>query len=187
MLLLAGKVPVMSMFVERRAEMREKRSTAMIAVVMFLLAAAAFGPGLAIAEEKTAVETNMEILAEKLKADKKLVVAANLALTDTESEAFWPLYEEYQKGLQGLHERTVKVIMAYAEAYNADTLTDEQALKLLKESMAVSAEELKMRKDLVTKLAKVLPGKKVTRYIQIENKIAAVIDYELAAEIPLVE
>ena len=162
-----------------------KRSMTMVALL--LLAAAAFGPGLAIAQEKTAVETNMEILAEKLEADKKLVVAANLELTDAESEAFWPIYDEYQKSLQGIHERMVKVIMAYADAYNAENLTDEQALTMLKESMSISADELKMRKGLVTKLAKVLPGKKVTRYMQIENKIAAVVDYELAAEIPLVE
>jgi hypothetical protein len=163
-----------------------KRSM-MITVGLFLLAATAFGPSLAIAGEKTAADTNMEILAEKLKADKKLVVAANLELTDAESEAFWPIYEEFQNSLQGLHERYVKVIMAYADAYNADTLTDEGALKLLKESMSIQADEMKMRKDMVTKIAKVLPGKKVTRYIQIENKIAAVVDYELAAEIPLVE
>ena len=162
-----------------------KRS--MTIVALLLLVAAAFGPGLAIAQEKTAIETNMEILAEKLEADKKLVVAANLELTDAESEAFWPIYDEFQKGLQGLHERTVKVIMAYADAYNADTLTDDGAINLLKESMSIQADEMKMKKDLVTKLAKVLPGKKVTRYVQIENKIAAVVDYELAAEIPLVE
>ena len=162
-----------------------KRS--MTIVALLLLAAAAFGPGLAIAQEKTAVETNMEILAEKLEADKKLVVAANLVLTDAESEAFWPLYAEYQKSLQGIHERMVKVIMAYADAYNAESLTDDGAIKLLKESMSISADELKMRKDFTTKLAKVLPGKKVTRYMQIENKIAAIVDYELAAEIPLVE
>lgn len=162
-----------------------KRS--MTIVALLLLVAAAFGPGLAIAQEKTAVETNMEILAEKLEADKKLVVAANMELTDAESEAFWPIYDEYQKALQGLHARYLKVIMAYADAYNADTLTDEGAIKLLKESMSIQADEMKMRKDLVTKLAKVMPGKKVTRYVQIENKIAAIVDYELAAEIPLVE
>jgi hypothetical protein len=181
---LAGNVPVISMTTGRRVEMK---NTAMLTVAMFLLAAAAFGPGLAIAQDKTSVETNMEILAEKLEADKKLVVAANLVLTDAESEAFWPLYAEYQEGLKGLHERMVKVIMSYADAYNADTLTDEQALTLLKESMSISADELKMRKGFVTKLAKVLPGKKVTRYMQIENKIAAIVDYGLAAEIPLVE
>ena len=162
-----------------------KRSMTMVALL--LLTAAAFGPGLAIAQEKTADEANMEILAEKLKADKKLVVAANMVLTDAESEAFWPIYEEFQKDLQLLHERHVKVITAYADGYNADTITDESAMKLLKESMSIQADELKMKKDFVTKLAKVLPGKKVVRYMQIENKISAVVNYELATEIPLME
>lgn len=159
----------------------------MVMIALSILVITAFGPGLAIAQEKTADEANMEILAEKLKADKKLVVAANMMLTDAESEAFWPIYEEFQKDLQVLHERYVKVIMAYADGYNADTITDESAMKLLKESMTVDADEAKMRKDYITKLSKVLPGKKVVRYMQIENKISAVVDYELAAEIPLME
>ncbi len=159
----------------------------MVMIALSILVITAFGPGLAIAQEKTAVETNMNILAEKLKADKKLVVAANMVLTDAESEAFWPIYEEFQKDLQILNERYVKVIMAYADGYNADTITDESAMKLLKESMTVGADKAKMRKDYITKLSKVLPGKKVVRYMQIENKISAIVDYELATEIPLVE
>ena len=162
-----------------------KKSAMMVALTLLVIAA--FGPSLAIAEEKTAVETNMEILAEKIQADKKLVVAAEMSLTDAESEAFWPIYDAYQKDLQLLHERTVKVIMAYADGYNADTITDEGAMKLLKESMMVSADEMKMKKEYIGKLSKVLPGKKVVRYIQIENKIGAVVNYELAAEIPLME
>ena len=42
----------------------------------------------------------MEILRQKIKADKKLVVAANLKLTDAEGTAFWPVYDAYQKDLQ---------------------------------------------------------------------------------------
>jgi hypothetical protein len=166
---------------------RRDRMKRIMTFVALIVAAAFLAPSFAVAEEKTAAETNMEILAEKLQADKKLVVAANLDLTDAESEAFWPIYDEYQNGLKGMHERYLKMIMAYAEAYNANSLTDEQAMKLLKESMTIQAEEMKMKKDIATKLSKVLPGKKVVRYIQIENKIAAVVDYELAAEIPLVE
>ena len=162
-----------------------KRSMTMVALL--LLTAAVFGPSLAIAEEKTAVDTNMEILAEKIKADKKLVVAANMDLTDAESEAFWPIYEDYQKELHALNERVGKVIASYAEAWNADSLTDESAMKLMKEAMAIDADELKMKKDLMAKLAKVLPGKKVTRYMQIESKIRALVNLELAAEIPLME
>lgn len=157
------------------------------ALALFLLAAVLAIPGLVFAQEKSADSTNMEILAEKLKADKKLVVASNMTLTDAESKGFWPIYEEYQKDLQALNDRLKKTIESYAEAYNANTLTDEAAKKLIDEAIAIDEAEVQMRKTYATKLATVLPGKKVARYLQIENKIRALVRYELAAGIPLVE
>jgi hypothetical protein len=164
----------------------QKNSVTTILAV-FLLAVVIAGPGLVIAQEKSAEDTNMEILREKLKADKKLVVAANMTLTDAEAKAFWPIYEEYQKELQALNGRLEKAITSYAEAYNANTLTDEMAKKLTDDAIAIDEAEIQMRKTYATKLASALPGRKVARYLQIENKIRALVRYELAAEIPLVE
>lgn len=156
-------------------------------LALFLLTAIVAAPGPAFAQEKSSDETNMEILREKLKADKKLMVAANMTLTDAEAKAFWPLYEEYQKELQAINARLEKTIESYAEAYNANTLTDEVAKKLSDEAMAIDEAEVQMRKTHAAKLATVLPGKKVARYMQIENKVRALVRYELAAQIPLVE
>ena len=164
----------------------QKRFTATI-IMTFLVAAVCAVPASVFAQEESAEETNMEILKEKLKADKKLLVAANMSLTDAEAKAFWPIYEEYQKELQALNGRLETTITSYAEAYNANTLTDEAAKKLTDEALAIDESEVQMRKTYATKLAKVLPGKKVARYLQIENKIRAMVRYELAAGIPLVE
>lgn len=163
----------------------KKNSVTFLAV--FLLVVVFAMPGLVIAQEKSADSTNMEILRDKLKADKKLMVAANMSLTDAEAKSFWPVYEEYQKELQALNARLKKTIESYAEAYNANTLTDETAKKLSDEAIAIDEAEVKMRKTYATKLAAVLPGKKAARYLQIENKVRALLRYELAAEIPLVE
>jgi hypothetical protein len=133
------------------------------------------------------VDTNMQILLEKVKADKKLVVAANMELSDTEGKAFWPIYDAYQKDLQGLNDRLAKTIMAYADAYNKNALTDDLANRLTTEALAIDQDEIAMRKTYATRLSAVLPGKKVARYLQIENKIRAAIRYELAAGIPLVQ
>ena len=57
------------------------------------------------AEEKKADASNMEILREKIQADKKLVVAANMDLTEAEAKAFWPIYQEYQDKLTKINER----------------------------------------------------------------------------------
>jgi hypothetical protein len=141
----------------------------------------------ALAQAQSAADTNMQILREKVKADKKLVVAANMDLTDAEAKGFWPIYEAYQKDLQALNERMKKAILSYADAYNDKTLTDQKAKQLSDEALAIDEQEIKMRKDCAAKLTPILPGKKVARYLQIESKIRAALRYELAGGIPLVE
>ena len=139
------------------------------------------------AQNQSAAEANMQILRDKIKADKKLVVAANMELTDAESKGFWPVYEAYQKDLQSLNQRLKKTILSYADAYNNKTLRDAKAKQLADEAIAIDEQEIQMRKACAAKLASILPGKKAARYLQIENKVRAVLRYELAAEIPLVE
>jgi len=131
--------------------------------------------------------SDMQILAQKIKSDKKLVVAANLQLTEDEAKGFWPVYEAYQKELEGINKRLLGTIKRYAEAYNKGPVSDETAKKLINEAIAIEEAEVKLKRSYVPKLEKVVPGMKVARYIQIENKIRAIGKYELAAQIPLVQ
>ncbi|MGQ0578262.1 MAG: hypothetical protein ACT4PQ_05045 [Betaproteobacteria bacterium] len=132
-------------------------------------------------------DSDMEILAQKIKADKKLVVAANMELTDNEAKGFWPVYEAYQEELQGINQRLLGTVVSYADAYNKGPVSDETAKKLINEAIAIEDAEVKLKRTYMPKLEKVIPGMKVARYMQIENKIRAIIRYELAAQIPLVE
>jgi hypothetical protein len=139
-------------------------------------------------QAQEAEQMNMEILKEKVKADKKLVVANNMTLTDAEAKNFWPLYDGYQKELGQINERLMSTVKSYADAYNAGKgeLTNDQAKKLIGEALAVDESEVKLRQSYAAKLEKVLPATKVARYLQIENKIRAIVKFELAALIPLV-
>ena len=157
----------------------------MKALYAVVAAAAVLASPAVIAQEPSAA--NMEIVREKVRADKKLLVAANMNLTEQEAAAFWPVYEAYQKDIGALNERTRKAIESYASAYNQGTVPDETAKKLLNEVLAIEGAELDMRKSYVPKFEKVLPAAKVARYYQIENKIRAAIKYELAEGIPLVQ
>ena len=132
-------------------------------------------------------QDDMQILREKIKADKKLVVAVNMGLTESEAKGFWPLYEAYQKDLHKVNERLGKLILDYADAYNKGMVPDATAKKLLKEALNIEEAELKLKRAYVPKLEKALPEWKVARYLQIETKIRAIVKYELAAEVPLVE
>ena len=130
---------------------------------------------------------NMEILREKIKADKRLLVATNMDLTESEAKGFWPVYEEYQKDLVAINQRIGKLIEKYAADYRANTLTDEKAKVLIDELVAIEQAEANLKTTYVPKLSKVLPQKKVARYLQIENKIRAVVKYELAGAVPLAQ
>ena len=154
--------------------------------VVYALSAMMLMAGQVAAQDKS-VNTNMEILKEKIKADKKLLVADNMQLTDSEAKGFWPIYDAYQTDLAKINERLGKAISGYAEAYDKDTLTDTQARQLTTDVIGIEESEVKLRRTYVGKLGKVLPGKKVARYLQIESKIRALIRFDLASRIPLVE
>ena len=133
-----------------------------------------------------AANTNQDILIQKIKADKKLLVAANMELTDAEGKKFWPLYDAYQKELEKLNIRLGKTINEYAEAFNKGPIPNDTAKKLLNEVMAIDEAEMKLKRTSADKVGKVLSATKTARYIQIENKIRAVLKADLAANIPLV-
>ena len=99
----------------------------------------------AVALAQTTATTNMEILRQRIKADKKLVVAQNLQLTDAEGTAFWPVYDAYQKDLQQVNQRLTAVILAYANAYSKGPVGNDVAKKLLDEALAVDEAEAKLK------------------------------------------
>ena len=131
-------------------------------------------------------DTNMEILKEKLKADKKLLIAGNMDLTDAEAKQFWPMYDSYQKELDGINKQLGQTIKEYADAFNKGTIPNDTAKKLLGEALSADEQEVKLKRTYAEKLGKVLPATKVARYIQLENKIRSLIKFELAQQIPLV-
>ncbi len=155
-----------------------KRSIIVMLMVTALMVALG---GIAAAQDQIA--NNMELVKQKVRTDKKLFIAENMALTEAQAKEFWPVYESYQAELEKNFERMAKLIKLYAENY--ETLTDEMAKKIVNEWFAIDDKELKLRKSYLPKFQKVLPDIKVARYFQLERKILATVDYAMAANIPL--
>jgi hypothetical protein len=143
----------------------------------------ALGAVPALAQDKPA--DNMQIVREKVRADKKMFVAANMELTESEAKAFWPVYDTYQDELFLLRTRTLKLIKDYGDAY--EKMSNDKAKAMLDELMKIDSLGLKLRQAYLPKFRQVLPEVKVVRYYQIENKINAALMYELAANIPLMK
>ncbi|MEA5113684.1 MAG: hypothetical protein VB050_06590 [Geobacteraceae bacterium] len=154
-------------------------------IIFILISALSISLPLFAAQEPT--ESDMQIMLEKIKADKKLLVAANMELTETEAQRFWPVYDEYQAELDKLNGRVADLIQAYAAEYNKNTMTDDKARKMVTELISIDQAEAAIKKMFAPKLYKALPAIKVARYLQIENKIRAALRYELADAVPLVK
>jgi len=136
-----------------------------------------------MAQDKPA--DNMQLVREKIRADKKLFVAENMQLTESEAKTFWPVYEAYQEEHGKLWDRMLKLIEGYAKNYQ--TMSDDTAKKLLDDYLQIEADVLKLKNAYLPKFRSVLSEKKVARYYQLENKVDAVLSFELAAQIPLVK
>lgn len=134
-------------------------------------------PVLALADE--ALDLKKKILFDQ----KRLVVMENMDFTEEEAAAFWPVYEEHQEELFQINQRGAKLILAYASVYQ--TLTDEQAVKLVDEYYDIQDDRLAVMKKMAAEVGKTLPGKKAFRYMQVESKLSAIGRFELAKEIPL--
>ena len=130
-------------------------------------------------------EDSMLMLRQQLMGDKKQLVASYMDLSETEAKAFWPLYEQYQKNLDKINDRLATLIVTFAKEYRADTLTDDKATALLDDLLAIEEAEARFRRGFAPALGKALPGRKAARYMQLENKIRAIVKSELAAQVPL--
>lgn len=132
-----------------------------------------------------AAKANLEILRDTIRANRKALVAANLTLSDDEASRFWPVYDRYRTELTAVDDRLVKVVEDYTASFPG--LSNEKAMKLVDDYLSAEGDRVRVRRAYLGEIAKVLSGRKVARFYQIENKMDAVLRYDLASEIPVVE
>jgi len=143
-----------------------------------------FGSRGAMMEEQA--EATMKAVRADLKRDTREVIAKYLNLTPHEAKGFWSRYDEYEKDMDQIDNRTRKLITNYAEAYTEGELSQLKAEQLLSETLDIDRSRNALREAYVGKFLSVVSVKTVARFYQLENKIHAIEMYDLAVHIPLV-
>ena len=118
---------------------------------------------------------------------KKLVVLENLTLSDEESAKFWPLFRDFQEGSYDLEEKQIDMILFYMK--NHKSLTDEQASALINLYFLTADNRRKLLRDFAFALEfeKVLPAKKIFRFLQVQQNIEAIEQNEISKKVPVLE
>ena len=153
-----------------------KTKTTLFAIGLIIIISPVFGQS---------IDDYIEVARDVLHAEKKAVVADAMTLSDAESGPFWELYNEYNAELYKVHTKRVNIIKDFAVNY--ESMSDAKADELWTNSMAYQGELLKLNKAYYKKFKKIIPAGKAALYFQLENKIATLINAELALEIPLVD
>jgi hypothetical protein len=153
-------------------------------LITTLLAAAVLLGATGSASAQTEADVISAVRAQ-IGANRQALVAENLGLTESESEAFWPVYREFHNERDQLMDRRVKMLTDFRD--NFETLTDDQAKDILDGYFDLQSDLLKLNKKFVKKFDKILPKKTTLRFFQIENKLDTIIDYDLAQVVPLAQ
>ena len=152
-----------------------------------LFAVAAMAALIAFAQDKTdktADVTDMQALRAAAKSDKHALVASTLNLTHAEAKRFWPIYDTYQRNLDLTSRR--RVVALEGLLFRDKAITNLAARNVITELMAVDEAEVKARHTLRNRLMRALPPIKAARYLQLEDKLQAIRDYDVASTVPLI-
>jgi len=127
----------------------------------------------------------IEILRSDLRTQKKAILTQALALSEAESDAFWPIYNEYEAEIIKVNDARVAIIKEYGANYN--TMTDVVAKDLVKRSFKWQEDRTKLMKKYHGKFEKALTPVVAARWVQAEHAIDTMIDVQVASELPLIK
>ena len=137
------------------------------------------------APAQTALDEQIALTRQSAHADRKIILLGNINLTADESGLFWPAWDKYRSEAAANGDRMLALIQDYAANY--EQMTDQKASELLADYFSIEMQRLVIKQKFSQDINLFMPEVKVMRIIQVENKLDAAIDLQLASQIPLVK
>ncbi len=149
---------------------------------LFVLSVSCLGQ--VTAATTAAAEKDLDLMRRDLKSEKKQILAMNVSFTADEATKFWPVYDAYAQDMSTHYDQFYALIKDYAA--HQQTLTDSQAVALIKRWNDIQIDLAKTREKYIPLVEKVIPGRKAALFFQIDRRLYALMDLQIASEIPLV-
>jgi hypothetical protein len=130
-------------------------------------------------------DENLKLFRKDLRSQKKQIIAANMGLTDSEAQQFWPIYDRYTAELVTIMDKKYALLNEYAQNYT--NMTNEQADTYIQGRAAVEESVMQLRLKYLPIVRKALSGKSTARFFQMDWRLGLIIDLQLASQIPLIE
>ena len=145
---------------------------------------AAPGPVTGTASDQASSDEDIKLFRKDLRSLKKQIIAANMDLTDTEAEQFWPIYDRYTAELAKIYDTKFAVLNEYAQNYT--TVTGKQAERYINGRAAVEESTLHLRRKYIPIFREVLSGRLTALFFQLDWRLGLIMDLQLASQTPLI-
>ena len=155
----------------------------MTKLLIAFTALAAFGVADAALAQTTNVKDDTQLLISQIQTDKRAVVLSAMQLTDAEVAAFTPIYDKYQADMKKQFEGAVEMLNKFAANYGS--MTDDAAKDIMKDWFKLRDARNDTMKKYAKEMGRALPPTKVLQWVQIENKLNALLDVQAASVIPV--
>ncbi len=157
--------------------------TRTILAVLALAVAATSAPAALAQEPNAAGIAEVQQLRAAAQKNKRALVAQTLDLSAAEAKKFWPVYDAYQSDLANFQrQRNTALELVVMQD---KPMTNRYAKNLANELLGIEEQEIKSRRKMHNAAMKALPPKKAAQYLQLEQKLRAVQDYDIAVAFPL--
>lgn len=126
----------------------------------------------------------IDLLQAALGMEKKQIVANFVKPSDTQKDAFWKLYDEYETQRKKLGKERIELLKQYADQYL--TMTPEQADAWTKKVIDLQKKTDGLIITYYGKVKAISDGLVATQFYQIESYILSAIRMKILDEVPFV-
>ena len=127
----------------------------------------------------------LDQLRKDLRGETTDIITGTMEFSADEAAKFWPLYKTYETKRRAIGDEKIALIKDFAASY--DAMNDAKAKELLGRLISVEDKSIAAKRAFVSELQKVLPGKTVARYYQVDNRIDLLLNLELSSQLPIIK
>jgi hypothetical protein len=131
-------------------------------------------------------ELNLQAYEKLLRSDvtakRETIVKAIMQLSDSESQAFWPIYKDYEAARAKLDAAEAQLTSDYASAYQG--ITSDQADRVMSKSLDLEEERAELRKQYYGKMKKAVSPIIATKFFEVDSQMQHIYDLQVSSKLP---
>jgi hypothetical protein len=129
------------------------------------------------------IQVYVRLLRTDLNKKKSQIIDAVMQLDVEQAAAFWPIYKDFESGLNEIGDQITDLVKDYVASYYF--MTDDVADKLATQLLDIEEQRNGLKRKYYEKFNAALGPITAVRFLQVENQIERLCDLQIASQLPV--